>query len=97
MTDEPRSFAGSMAHAHWKRLGTYRAWCRKELPDPQLSKVKRYCDDECRQADEQLQHDQTPVTRGELASELSNFKRRLEALEQDRQDTPSPQVDDEGA
>ena len=87
MTDQPGSFAGSMARGHWKRLGTYCAWCRKELPDPQLSKVRRYCDDECRQAYEQRRYDQTPATRGELET----AKKRLEALERNIQDgTVSP-------
>ena len=65
-----------MAHAHWKRLGAYCAWCRKELPDPQLSKVIRYCDDQCRQAHEEHQYNQVHPTSQELAAELQALKRR---------------------
>ena len=91
MTNRSRGTYGSMAHAHWKWLGTYCAWCRKELPNPQLSKVERYCDDQCGQSYEQHQHDQVHPTRHELAAELKDLKERLEAVERAQQDsTVSP-------
>ena len=81
MTEQPRGLYGSMMHGYRRLRGSYCAWCRKELPDPQESKVNRYCDEQCRQADERSRHDQTPVTRGELERELQALRNRLDALE----------------
>ena len=53
MTEKPHGTYGNMAHAQRKKLGAYCAWCRKELPDPKPSEVKRFCGDQCRWALEQ--------------------------------------------